>query len=144
MNKRKQLIAKAGLAFLCCISCCAFANYVTYMVIKSYTDGGMFADLWFFLVYVIQVAAAVMAAVYGDILLKRGKLLKDWHSTKVLPDEFCGTEKPEVIFMTIDGCLFNGIYDAKDQQFHGWDSLDFPLDEVMAWTDQKIQFHHSL
>ena len=73
MNKRKQLIAKAGLAFLYCISCCAFANYVTYMVIKSYTDGGMFADLWFFLVYVIQVAAAVMAAVYGDILLKRGK-----------------------------------------------------------------------
>ena len=109
MNKRKQLIAKAGLAFLYCISCCAFANYVTYMVIKSYTDGGMFADLWFFLVYVIQVAAAVMAAVYGDILLKRGKLLKDWHSTKVLPDEFCGTEKPEVIFMTIDGCLFNGM-----------------------------------
>ena len=144
MNKKKQLNAKAGLAFLCCISCCAIANYVTYMVILSYNDGGAFADLWFFLVYVIQVVAAMMAAIYGDILLKRGRLLKDWHSTKELPNTLCGMERPEVIFMTIDGCLFNGIYDASDQRFHGWDSLDFPLDEVMAWTDQKIKFHQTL
>ena len=141
MNKKKQLTAKAGLAFLCCVSCCAFTNYVTYLVIRSYSGSRWLADLWYFLVYVIQVASAVMAVFYGDVLLKRGRLLRDWHSTKELPDVLCGTEKPEVIFMTIDGCLFNGFYDANDKKFHGWDSLDFPLDEVMAWTNQKIVFH---
>ncbi len=143
MDKKNQILAKAGLAFLSCISCCAFANYVTYEVIVSFTDGGMFADLWFFLVYVIQVVTALMSAIYGDALLKRGRLLKDWHSTKDLPDKVCGEPCPDVIFMTIDGCLFNGIYDSEDQQFHGWDSLDFPLDEVMAWTNQKISFRNT-
>lgn len=144
MNKKKHLLAKAGLAFLCCISCCAFANYVTYIVIKSYTDGSTFADMWFFIVFAIQVTTAVIAVIYGDMLLKRGRLLKDWHNTKELPDVICGMEKPEVIFITIDGCLFNGFFDAKEQKFHGWDSLDFPLDEVMAWTEQKVKFHSAL
>ena len=93
---KKKLSAKAGLAFLCCISCCAFANYITYEVIKSSSEDGLFANWWFFMVYVIQVVAALMAAVYGDILLKRGRLLKDWHSTKELPDVVCGKKKPDV------------------------------------------------
>lgn len=139
MNKKK-MNAKAGLAFLCCISCCAFANYITYEVIKSSSEDGLFANWWFFMVYVIQVVAALMAAVYGDILLKRGRLLKDWHSTKELPDVVCGKKKPDVIFLTVDGCLFNGFYDADDCLFHGWDTLEFPIDEVMAWTNQKIIF----
>ena len=139
MLNKKKLNAKAGLAFLCCISCCAFANYITYVVIKSSPDDDMFPNWWFFAIYVIQITTALMAAIYGDILLKRGRLLKDWHSTKELPDKICG-KKPEVIFVTIDGCLFNGYYDADDNLFHGWDSLDFSADEVMAWTNQKITF----
>lgn len=40
----------------------------------------------------------------------------------------------EVVFVTVDGCLFNGLYLHEEQVFHGYDSLDFKPDEILAWS----------
>ena len=141
MKIKNSTLAKAGLAFLCCISCSAFANYVTYLVISSHEENGLFGDLWFFVLFVIQVAAAVAAVVYGDILLTRGRLVDVWYSTSDRPDAICGTDRPEVVFITVDGCLFNGVYDAEDERYHGYDGLIFPVAEVKAWADYQITYH---
>ena len=144
MKIKKNLLAKAGLAFLCCISCCAFANYITFAAIKSQEDNSALCNLWFFVVHVIQVASAVASVIYGEILLTRGRLLKEWYRASESPDIICGTDRPEVIFVTIDGCLFNGIYNAGDKKFHGYDGLDFPATEIMAWANHQITFHNRL
>jgi len=144
MKIKQKLLAKAGFTFLCCISSCAFANYITHVIINSQEQGGALSDLWFFVLYVLQIASAVAAVFYGDILLERGRLFKEWHSTSEPPDVICAVDRPEVIFVTIDGCLFNGIYNAEDEKYHGYDGLDFPASEIMAWTNRKIFFHNRL
>ena len=71
MKIKNYLFAKAGFAFLCCTACCAFFNYLTFV---------FFSDMesmknWLFLLYTIQVAAAVMTVIYGDSLIKRRRFI---------------------------------------------------------------------
>jgi hypothetical protein len=52
------------------------------------------------------------------------------------PDKVSHKDETKVIFLTIDGCLFNGHYYADKKLFSGYDGLDFHLDEVYAWWIQ--------
>lgn len=130
MKIKNYLFAKAGFAFLCCTACCAFFNYLTFV---------FFSDMesmknWLFLLYTIQVAAAVMTVIYGDSLIKRRRFIWEWHGMDELPMPSNGKDKTEVVFVTVDGCLFNGLYLHEEQVFHGYDSLDFKPDEILAWS----------
>ena len=130
MKIKNYLFAKAGFAFLCCTACCAFFNYLTFV---------FFSDMesmknWLFLLYTIQVAAAVMTVIYGDSLIKRRRFIWEWHGMDELPMPCNGKDKTEVVFVTVDGCLFNGLYLHEEQVFHGYDSLDFKPDEIQAWS----------
>ena len=132
---------KAGFAFFCCTSLCAFFNFITLSFIRScdHSDIGHF--LWNFLIYVLQVSAAIATVYYGERLVKQRKIDWKWYPMDVLPDMLTNENVSEVIFVTIDGCLFNGIYRREDRKFHGFDGLDFPVSEVVAWSDGKITVH---
>ena len=134
MKIKNYLFAKAGFAFLCCTACCAFFNYLTFV---------FFSDMesmknWLFLLYTIQVAAAVMAVIYGDSLIKRRRFIWEWHGMDELPMPSNGKDKTEVVFVTVDGSLFNGLYLHEEQVFHGYDSLDFKPDEILAWSTSQF------
>ena len=127
MKIKNYLFAKAGFAFLCCTACCAFFNYLTFV---------FFSDMesmknWLFLLYIIQVAAAVMTVIYGDSLIKRRRFIWEWHGMDELPMPSNGKDKTEVVFVTVDGCLFNGLYLHEEQVFHGYDSL-------LAWSTSQF------
>ena len=134
MKIKNYLFAKAGFAFLCCTACCAFFNYLTFV---------FFSDMesmknWLFLLYIIQVAAAVMTVIYGDSLIKRRRFIWEWHGMDELPMPSNGKDKTEVVFVTVDGCLFNGLYLHEEQVFHGYDRLDFKPDEILAWSTSQF------
>lgn len=132
---------KAGFAFFCCTSLCAFFNFITLSFIRScdHSDIGHF--LWHFLIYALQVSAAIATVYYGERLVRHRKIDWKWYPMDVLPDMLTNENVTEVIFVTIDGCLFNGIYRREDRKFHGFDGLDFPVSEVAAWSGEKITVH---
>ncbi len=134
MKKKNYLFAKAGFAFLCCTACCAFFNYLTFVFLSDMES----MKYWLFLLYTIQVAAAVMTVIYGDSLIKRRRFIWEWHGMDELPMPSNGKDKTEVVFVTVDGCLFNGLYLHEEQVFHGYDSLDFKPDEILAWSTSQF------
>lgn len=134
MKTKNYLFARAGFAFLCCTACCAFFNYMTFVTFLPLSYGKESLKVWMFLLYLIQVAAAVMTVLYGDSLIKRRRFIWEWHGKDELPVPDKGKKKTEVVFVTIDGCLFNGLYLHEENVFHGYDSLDFKPDEIVAWS----------
>lgn len=134
MKTKNYLFARAGFAFLCCTACCAFFNYMTFVTFLPLSYGKESLKVWMFLLYIIQVAAAVMTVLYGDSLIKRRRFIWEWHGKDELPVPDKGKKKTEVVFVTIDGCLFNGLYLHEENVFHGYDSLDFKPDEIVAWS----------
>lgn len=87
-----------------------------------------------FLLFLIQVSVAIITVIYGDSLIKRRRFIWEWHGMDELPMPSNGKDKTEVVFVTVDGCLFNGLYLHEEQVFHGYDSLDFKPDEILAWS----------
>ena len=134
MKTKNYLFARAGFAFLCCTACCAFFNYMTFVTFLPLSYGKESLKVWMSLLYIIQVAAAVMTVLYGDSLIKRRRFIWEWHGKDELPVPDKGKKKTEVVFVTIDGCLFNGLYLHEENVFHGYDSLDFKPDEIVAWS----------
>ena len=134
MKTKNYLFARAGFAFLCCTACCAFFNYMTFVTFLPLSYGKESLKVWMFLLYIIQVAAAVMTVLYGDSLIKRRRFIWEWHGKDELPGPDKGKKKTEVVFVTIDGCLFNGLYLHEENVFHGYDSLDFKPNEIVAWS----------
>lgn len=134
MKTKNYLFARAGFAFLCCTACCAFFNYMTFVTFLPLSYGKESLKVWMFLLYIIQVAAAVMTVLYGDSLIKRRRFIWEWHGKDELPVPDKGKKKTEVVFVTIDGCLFNGLYLHEENVFHGYDSLDFKPNEIVAWS----------
>lgn len=134
MKTKNYLFARAGFAFLCCTACCAFFNYMTFVTFLPLSYGKESLKVWMFLLYLIQLAAAVMTVLYGDSLIKRRRFIWEWHGKDELPVPDKGKKKTEVVFVTIDGCLFNGLYLHEENVFHGYDSLDFKPDEIVAWS----------
>lgn len=134
MKTKNYLFARAGFAFLCCTACCAFFNYMTFVTFLPLSYGKESLKVWMFLLYLIQIAAAVMTVLYGDSLIKRRRFIWEWHGKDELPVPDKGKKKTEVVFVTIDGCLFNGLYLHEENVFHGYDSLDFKPDEIVAWS----------
>lgn len=138
MKIKNYLFAKAGLAFLCCTACCAFFNYMTYVTFQPVSYGKESLKVWMFLLYLIQVATAIMTVIYGNSLFKCQRFVWKWHGIDELPLPHKGKDKTEVVFVTVDGCLFNGFYLPKEKKFHGYDSLDFNTDEVLAWSSSQF------
>lgn len=134
MKTKNYLFARAGFAFLCCTACCAFFNYMTFVTFLPLSYGKESLKVWMFLLYLIQVAAAFMTVLYGESLIKRRRFIWEWHGKDELPVPDKGKKKTEVVFVTIDGCLFNGLYLHEENVFHGYDSLDFKPDEIVAWS----------
>ena len=132
---------KAGFAFFCCTSLCAFFNYITLSFLKTCGHSNMQHCLWHFLIYALQVSAAIATIYYGEQLIREKKMTWGWYSMDVLPDMLTNEDLSEVIFVTIDGCLFNGYYRRYDKKFHGFDGMDFPVSQVAAWSDQKVTIH---
>ena len=138
--KNKDLL-KAGFAFFCCTSLCAFFNFITLSFLKMDDHSDIQHCLWHFLVYALQVSAAIVTVFYGERLVRNRKTTWDWYPMDVMPDELTDKDLSEVIFVTTDGCLFNGFYRRDDKKFHGFDGLDFPVEQVAAWSDQKMTIH---
>lgn len=132
---------KAAFAFFSCTSLCAFFNFITLSFIRSCDHSDIRHFLWHFLIYVLQVSAAIATVYYGERLVRQRKIDWKWYPMDVLPDMLTNENVTEVIFVTIDGCLFNGIYRREDRKFHGFDGLDFPVSEVAAWSGEKITVH---
>ena len=137
MNFKNHLFAKAGFAFLCSTACCALFNYLSFVFLLPGDEHGEKMKAWLFILYTVQVATAVIAVVYGDILIRRRRFIWKWHGMDELPDVSNGKRK-EVVFVTVDGCLFNGFYLPDENKFHGYDGLDFNLDEVLAWSSSQF------
>lgn len=134
MKIKNYLFAKAGFAFLCSTACCAFFNYMTYVTFQPVSYGKESLKVWMFLLFLIQVSVAIITVIYGDSLIKRRRFIWEWHGMDELPMPCKGKDKTEVVFVTVDGCLFNGLYLHEEQVFHGYDSLDFKPDEILAWS----------
>ena len=130
--------SRASFAFLCCICFCGFLNYILLTFLDKRGIFNTRQTIGLFCIYFFQVQTALVSIYYGYQLLRTKKDSTDWHYTDELtPDALTDDEKPMVIFFTIDGCLFNGIYNAVDKKFHGYDGLDFPLDEIFMWCFQN-------
>ena len=140
MKIKNKNLMKAGFAFFCCTSLCAFFNFITLSFLKSDSHSNLLHCMWHFLVYV-QVSAAIATVYYGERLVSQRKMTCGWYPMDILPDMLTNKNISEVIFVTTDGCLFNGIYRRDDKKFHGFDGLDFPISQVAAWSDEKITVH---
>ena len=138
MNCKNKNLMNAAFAFFCCTSLCAFFNFITLSFLKTCDHSNMWHCLWHFLVYALQVSAAIATVYYGELLVKQRRMVWDWYPMDVLPDMLTNEDLYEVIFVTTDGCLFNGFYRKDDKKFHGFDGLDFPVSQVAAWSDQKL------
>lgn len=134
MKIKNYHFAKAGFAFLCSTACCAFFNYMTYVTFQPVSYGKESLKVWMFLLFLIQVSVAIITVIYGDSLIKRRRFIWEWHGMDELPMPSNGKDKTELVFVTVDGCLFNGLYLHEEQVFHGYDSLDFKPDEILAWS----------
>ena len=141
MKIKNKNLMKAGFAFFCCTSLCAFFNFITLSFLKSDSHSNLLHCMWHFLVYVLQVSAAITTVYYGERLVSQRKMTCGWYPMDILPDMLTNKNISEVIFVTTDGCLFNGIYRRDDKKFHGFDGLDFPISQVAAWSDEKITVH---
>ena len=140
MKIKNYLFAKAGIAFLCCTACCAFLNYMTFVTFPM-TSGKESLKVWMFILYVLQATTAVMTIVYGDNLVRHRTGGWQWHGMDTLPVPEDGHEKVEVVFVTIDGCLFNGFYFQMNKVFRGYDGLDFKQNEILAWSTSRFLVH---
>ena len=99
MKTKNYLFARAGFAFLCCTACCAFFNYMTFVTFLPLSYGKESLKVWMFLLYIIQVAAAVMTVLYGDSLIKRRRFIWEWHGKDELPVPDKGKKKTEVVYV---------------------------------------------
>lgn len=141
MKFKNKNLMKAGFAFFCCTSLCAFFNYITLSFLKSDSHSDLTHCMWHFLVYFLQVSAAIATVYYGERLINQRKMTWGWYPMDVLPDMLSNKDVSEVIFVTNDGCLFNGVYRKDDKKFHGFDGMAFLISEVAAWSDQKVTIH---
>ena len=137
MNLKKHLFAKAGFALLCSTACCALFNYMTFVSFQSSVSGKESLKVWLFGLYIIQVFTAVISVFYGSILIQRRRFIWKWHGMDELPNVSNGKRK-EVVFVTVDGCLFNGFYLPDENKFHGYDGLDFNPDDITAWSSSQF------
>ena len=139
MRFKNRKFTKASFAFLCFACLCGFFNYITLSFLHTSDSAGASGGWWQFAVYFFQVAAALATIYYGERLLSARKDDKEWFYTALkTPDELSRQKETKVIFITVDGCLFNGHYSSDDRIFYGYDGLDFPLEEVGMWTIQKV------
>ena len=139
MRFKNRKFTKASFAFLCFACLCGFFNYITLSFLHASGSSGASGGWWQFAVYFFQVAAALATIYYGERLLSARKDDKEWFYTALkTPDELSRQKETKVIFITVDGCLFNGRYSSDDRIFYGYDGLDFPLEEVGMWTIQKV------
>ena len=141
MKTKNNEFSKAGLAFFCSTVLCAFFNYLTLSFMKTNSPINVRQSLLHITVYVLQVAAVLTTIYYGERLIRHRKKTWDWYPMDILPDELTHKDLSEVIFVTTDGCLFNGVFRKDDMKFHGFDGLDFPVSQVAAWSDQKMTIH---
>ena len=139
MRFKNRKFTKASFAFLCFACLCGYFNYITLSFLYANGSAGASGGWWQFAVYFFQVAAALATIYYGERLLSARKDDKEWFYTALkTPDELSRQKETKVIFITVDGCLFNGHYSSDDRIFYGYDGLDFPLEEVGMWTIQKV------
>lgn len=138
MKFKNYPFAKAGFAFLCSTACCAFFNYMTFVTFQPVSYGKESLKVWMFLLFLIQIGTAIMTVAYGDILFKSRKFVWEWHGMDELPKPINDEKKTKVVFVTVDGCLFNGLFFHETNVFHGYDSLDFKPDEILAWSTCQL------
>lgn len=138
MTIKNKRMRKAGLAFFCSTSLCTFINLISLTSIKARNSPAKRHVLWNFLICGMQVVTSLAAVNYGKRLAKQGKMIDKWYSMDVLPDDITGEDLSDVVFVTYDGCLYNGHYNRDNQIFHSYVGLDFNLNEIAAWTDQDI------
>ena len=140
MKTINKNFAFASLAFLCCIGLCGFFNYITLTFLDNTEVHDIKCSILTFLVYFFQVQTALVSIYYGFRLWTDRKSDDDnvpfFLTSDKTPDMVSCKDKTKVVFVTIDGCLFNGHYYADKKIFCGYDGLDFPLDEVYAWWIQ--------
>ena len=139
MNIKNKNFAFASLAFLCCICLCGFFNYITLTFLDNVEIHDTKRSILLFLVYFFQVQMALVSIYYGFRLWPPKDDDDDvqfFLTSDKTPDKVSSKDIPEVIFLTTDGCLFNGHYHADKKLFCGYDGLDFPLNEVFAWCIQ--------
>ena len=141
MKTKNKDFTKAGLAFFCSTALCAFFNYLTLSFLKTNGATDVRQSLLHITVYVLQVAAVLTTINYGERLIRHRRMKWDWYPMDILPDELTHKDLSEIIFVTTDGCLFNGYYRRDDKKFHGFDGLDFPVSQIAAWSDQKMTIH---
>ena len=129
---------KAGLAFLWSTSLCTFINLITLSSIMARNYPPKRRILWHFLIGGMQVAASLATVSYGKKLARQGKMIDKWYPMDILPDDITDKDLSDVVFVTHDGCLYNGYYNRNNQMFHSYVGLDFNLNEIAAWSDQDI------
>ena len=141
MKIQKIIFAKASFAFLLCICLCGFFNYITLTFLDHTEIHDTKGSILTFLVYFFQVSAALVAIFYGDRLIAHRKDDADavdfFLTADITPEKVSHQDRTKVVFVTTDGCLFNGFYYADKKMFCGYDGLDFPLDEVLTWCIQS-------
>ena len=141
MKNQKKIFAKASFAFLLCICLCGFFNYITLTFLDNTEIHDTKRSILTFLVYFFQVGTALVAIFYGDRLITHRRSHEGgekFHLTSELtPEKVSHQNETNVVFVTIDGCLFNGHYHADKKLFYGYDGLDFSLDEVLLWCIQS-------
>ena len=147
MKIQKKNFAKASFAFLLCICLCGFFNYITLTFLGNVESHDTKRSILLFLVYFFQVQSALVAVFYGARLMTHRDDEDDeddvcdfQFTSEMTPDEVSQQNDTKVVFFTIDGCLFNGIYHADKEKFCGYDGLDFPLKEVLVWCVQPESF----
>ncbi len=144
MKIQKKIFAKASFAFLLCICLCGFFNYITLTFLDHTEIHDTKRSILIFLVYFFQVETALVAIFYGDRLIAHRKDYNEgpecYLTSNKLPDEVSHQDRTNVVFVTFDGCMFNGIYHADKKLFCGFDGLDFSLDEISMWYIQKRSF----
>ena len=139
MNIKNKNFAFASLAFLGCICLCGFFNYITLTFLDDMEIHDTKRSILLFLVYFFQVQMALVSIYYGFRLWPPKEDDEDdqvFYTYERTPDMVSHKDETKVIFVTIDGCLFNGYYYADKKIFSGYDGLDFHLDEVYAWWIQ--------
>ena len=142
MKNQKIVFIKASLAFMCCVTTCGILNIITLASLGEYAIHDTKHCVLHFFVYLIQGITSIVCVDYGYRLWcarkTNGKYIYWYHTREKTPDMVVNQKETKVIFITVDGCLFNGTYHADNKKFYGYDGLDFPVEEIYAWAVQGM------
>ena len=134
MTLQKRNFKSAVVALAATMLFCLSLSFVT-MRLFGRQDG----DGWFYVhgtvCFVCLFLAMTISAVFAGHALIRIYIKYGWRDVSKLPEIRERTKY--VAFITMEHCLYNGVYDKEEKLFTTYDGLVFRQSEIISWCNDR-------